>query len=424
MKILHTADLHLGQILYQYYDRHDEHQHFFHQLRQWCKEEQPDALLVSGDVFDIQQPSATVKKAFTDYFVQLHQQCPKMHIVITAGNHDSASRIQADSSVWELANAHLVGTPPATDSLEKNDGWQNQYIIRLDNGYVVALPYMTGDRREIIQSILDKVAGENTKGLPVVMMAHQAVTGLDPAGHNFDIGTLRTLDTSAMGNGYDYLALGHIHKPQTIGHKEDDDFRKAATHHAPVVRYSGSALHVSCDETYPHTVSLVEIDRHQGKVQINQLRIDELRHFYILPMDGTSFASADAALSSMKEFVKNGERGYIRFRFDMNTDLPSNFGQMVYDALLPYNDEWRYNPKMLWTGSSNKDTGKEELVFQVSELQQMSDPMEFIKRTQDQYPGLDLEDVRQAFEEVKAEMLLLNEEKEAKNRQKSTSAKQ
>ena len=67
MKILHTADLHLGQIIYQNYDRSDEHRHFFRQLEQWCKEEQPDALLVSGDVFDIQQPSATVKKAFTDY---------------------------------------------------------------------------------------------------------------------------------------------------------------------------------------------------------------------------------------------------------------------------------------------------------------------------------------------------------------------
>ena len=248
MKILHTADLHLGQILYQYYDRHDEHQHFFHQLRQWCKEEQPDALLVSGDVFDIQQPSATVKKAFTDYFVQLHQQCPKMHIVITAGNHDSASRIQADSSVWELANAHLVGTPPTTDSLEKNDGWQNQYIIRLDNGYVVALPYMTGDRREIIQSILDKVAGENTKGLPVVMMAHQAVTGLDPAGHNFDIGTLRTLDTSAMGNGYDYLALGHIHKPQDIGNN---------------IRYCGTPICYSFgkEESQEKSVTIIDTEK-------------------------------------------------------------------------------------------------------------------------------------------------------------------
>ena len=425
MKILHTADLHLGQVIYQNYDRSDEHQHFFRQLEQWCKEEQPDALLVSGDVFDIQQPSATVKKTFTDYFVRLHQECPQMHIVITAGNHDSASRIQADSSVWELANAHLVGTPPAIDSLDNNDGWQYNYIIRLDSRYIVALPYMTGDRRNVIQSILDKVADDNTMRLPVVMMAHQAVTGLDPAGHHFDIGTLRTLDPSAMGNGYDYLALGHIHKPQTIGHKEDDNINTIAAHRSPVVRYSGSALHVSCDETYPHTVSLVEIDCHQGKVQIRQLRIDELRHFYVLPSDGTSFTSADEALESMTEFVSKGERGYIRFRFDMNTDLPSNFGQMIYDALLPYNDEWRYNPKMLWTGvSDSKDSEKEELVFEVAELQQMTDPMMFIERTQDQYPGLDLEDVRQAFEEVKAEMLLLNEEKEVKNRQKTTAPEQ
>ncbi len=425
MKILHTADLHLGQVLYQYYDRSDEHQHFFHQLEQWCKQEQPDALLVSGDVFDIQQPSATVKKAFTDYFVKLHQQCPQMHMVITAGNHDSASRIQADSSVWKLANAHLIGTPPATDSLERSDGWQDQYIIRLDSGYIVALPYMAGDRREIIQSILDRVDKDNTQGLPVVMMAHQAISGLDPAGHHFDIGKLRTLDPSAMGIGYDYLALGHIHKPQTIGHKEDQDTKNTAIHQAPVVRYSGSALHVSCDETYPHTVSVVDIDRHQGNVQIHQLRIDELRHFYILPLDGTSFTSSEAALASMNEFVSKGERGYIRFRFDINTDLPSNFGQMVYDALSFYHDEWRYNPKMLWTGDSdNKDTEKEKLVFEVAELQQMSDPMIFIERTRDQYPGLDLEDVRQAFEEVKAEMHILKEEKEAKNRQKSTPTKQ
>ena len=88
---------------------------------------------------------------------------------------------------------------------------------------------------------------------------------------------------------------------------------------------------------------------------------------------------------------------------------------MVYDALLPFDDEWRYNPKMLWTGASEKnETRKDELVFEVAELQQMTDPMMFVERTKDQYPGLDLEDVRQAFEEVKAEMLLLREEKEAR----------
>ena len=120
MKILHTADLHLGQIIYQNYDRSDEHRHFFDQLEQWCKEEQPDALLVSGDVFDIQQPSATVKKAFTDDFVHLHRECPQMHIVITAGNHDSASRIQADSAVSKCTNAPLTGEPAALDRINHN----------------------------------------------------------------------------------------------------------------------------------------------------------------------------------------------------------------------------------------------------------------------------------------------------------------
>ena len=421
MKILHTADLHLGQIIYQNYERNDEHRHFFAQLEQWCQNEQPDALLVSGDIFDIQQPSATIKKAFTDYFVKLHRRFPQMHIVITAGNHDSASRINADTAVWKLANVHLIGTPPAADSLDSPDGWQDRFIIKLDSGYIVALPYMTGERKEVIQSILDRVATDNSLGLPVVMMAHQAITGLDPLGHNFDIGTLKKLAPDSMGNGFDYLALGHIHKPQTIGQPEDT-MKDDITYQSPVIRYSGSALHVSCDEAYPHTVSLVELDQHHGQVHIRQLRIDELRHFYVLPQDSkASFTSADEALQTMKEFIGKGKRGYIRFRFDQSTDLPSNFNQMVYDTLQPYDEEWRYNPKIIWSGADAAETEqKEQVVFEVAELQQMDDPMVFITRTIDQYPGLDLEDMRQAFEEIELEVARLREEEQEKNAKKTS----
>ena len=137
MKILHTADLHLGQIIYQNYDRSDEHHHFFTQLKAWCMEYRPDALLVSGDVFDIQQPSAATKKAFNDYFVDIHHACPDMKIIITAGNHDSASRIQADSVIWTLANTTLVGTAPMT---APEHGWEEKYIVRLSNGYIIAMP--------------------------------------------------------------------------------------------------------------------------------------------------------------------------------------------------------------------------------------------------------------------------------------------
>ena len=118
MKIIHTADLHLGQVIYQNYDRGDEHGHFFDQLTAWCDEERPDALVVSGDIYDIQQPSAATRKVFNDYFASLQRSLPSMHIVVTAGNHDSASRIQADHSVWALHNTTLIGSSPSLDLLE------------------------------------------------------------------------------------------------------------------------------------------------------------------------------------------------------------------------------------------------------------------------------------------------------------------
>ena len=412
MRILHTADLHLGQVIYQNYERSDEHQHFFKQLTKWCKEEHPDALLVSGDVFDIQQPSSSTKKAFTDYFVGLHQACPEMKIIITAGNHDSASRIQADSAVWECANTHLVGVSPAVDA---QGDWMEQYIVRLEQGYIVPIPFMRGERADVFQTILNKIAEENKDGKPVVMMAHTAVTGLDIEGHSFEIGKLETQDPTSFGRGYDYLALGHIHKPQTIGHPEDV-MREDTTYSAPVIRYSGSSLHVSCDEKYPHSVSLVEIDKHGGNVNIHQLRIEQLRHFYELPLDGSSFNTAEEAIEGFREFCKNNKSGYIRLRMDKQIALPSDFNQQVYEVLSPTDDEICYNPKIIWTGEIESANVKiEKPTFEVADLQQMTDPMVFIEKTKNQYPSLDLDELRDLFNnEIKAEIEKMREKAAAK----------
>jgi len=415
MKIFHTADLHLGQIIYQNYDRVDEHQHFFHQLKAWCMEERPDALLVSGDIFDIQQPSASTKKMFNEFFVNLHQACPSMHIVITAGNHDSASRIQADNSIWKLANTHLIGNAPSSDLLNSDTpNWMDNYIIRLDNGYIIALPYMIGEHEELLQRLLDTITKENTYAKPVIMMGHLAVTGMDPIGHNLEIGKIRTQDTHTLGSGYDYLALGHIHKPQTIGHQEDC-MKECVTYPSGIIRYSGSALHVSCDEQYPHTISMVTIDRHRGDVTIQQLRIDELRHFYTLPTDGSSYQSEEEALEGVNDFCKEHGRGYIRLQIDYHTALSANFTQQVYSLIAPYNDEVRYNAKIIWTGVPDKNEHTlQKPAFEVAELQQMTNPINFIEKTLDQYPGLDLEELRSAFEEVKTEIQKMDEERKGK----------
>ena len=407
MRIIHTADLHLGQIMYQDYSRDDEHDHFFAQLESWCLDYRPDALVVSGDIFDIQQPGATVKRRFNEYFVHLHNLLPDMAIVITAGNHDSASRIHADNAVWSLGNVKLVGIPPASDSLSRPDGWQLDYIVQLPQGFIVAMPFNLGSRQDIVQSILDYVSQLNSGQKPVVLMGHLAVTGTDFTGHNVDIGHLQTVNPDDLGSGFDYMALGHIHRPQTLGYPGEHE--PISTYPAGVIRYSGSPLHVSCDEKYPHTVSLVDIDCHGGNVTLTRLRIDEKHHFYELPLNGPA-SSADEALASLSQFTLDHPSFYFRFVMDGSVTLPPDFNQQVYQFIESSQQDIRYNPKPLWVNlPQNEETGSQPL-FQVADLQQMTNPMDFIRQTQSHYPEFDIEELAEAFKEVEAEVRRLNDD--------------
>lgn len=402
MKFLHTADLHLGQIMYQNYSREDEHSHFFDQLKAWCREHKPDALLVSGDVFDIQQPGAEVKRRFNEFFVALHRAFPQMSIVITAGNHDSASRIHADNAVWSLGNIKVVGIPPSKHCLEEGDGWQDEYIVELASGYVIALPFSVAPKGEILQSLLNYISAKNVDNKPVVVMEHLSVTGMDATGHGTEIGHIETVSAEELGSGYDYMALGHIHRPQTIGHLEDEH-EEASTYPAGVIRYSGSALHVSCDEKYPHTVSLVEIDHHGGEVKVSRLRIDEKRHFYELPKEG-SFTDLGDIYEAVRNFAEEQETAYFRLSINYDVPIPSDFNQQIYNIIEASGKDIRYNPKIIWPNKPADMTEAERPVFDVADLQQMTDPMQFIEQTIGSYPDLDLDDLRAAFKEIEEEM--------------------
>lgn len=401
MKILHTADLHLGQVMYQNYTREEEHDRFFSQLDAWCGLHRPEALVVSGDIFDIQQPGAAVKRRFNEYFVNLHRRHPDMAVVVVAGNHDSASRIHADNAVWSLGDVKLVGLPPAADWRERPDGWQEEYVVALPAGFVVALPFAAVPRKEVVQALLDYVAARNPGGLPVVLTGHMAVTGADATGHGFDIGTVQTVPPSEVGTGFDYLALGHIHRPQTLGYNDESD--PVSIYPAGVMRYSGSALHVSCDEKYPHSVSLVEMDRHGGSVKVTRLRIDEELHFFELPLSGAA-GTAQEALDAVGRFVDEGREGYFRLVMDYHAALPADFNQQVYRLIEPCGGRVRFNPKTVWVNADTEPEPEARPAFAVADLQQMADPMEFIRKTQDNYPELDIDELAEAFREVEAEL--------------------
>lgn len=91
MKILHTSDWHLGHMLYNY-DRTAEQGAMLYQMIHLVERHQPDVFLVAGDIFHTSTPSASVQTMLAEAIVEIHKACPEMTIVLTAGNHDSASK--------------------------------------------------------------------------------------------------------------------------------------------------------------------------------------------------------------------------------------------------------------------------------------------------------------------------------------------
>ena len=147
-------------------------------------------------------------------------------------------------------------------------------------------------------------------------------------------------------------------------------------------------------------------------VDITLHRIKQLRHFHTLPPSGESpFDNAEKALQSLDAFASGGGKGYVRFRLCREVVLPSDFSQKVYDIIERHGGEVRYNPRIDWVGSQpGREENADPSGFEVAELQQMTDPLQFIERTIDRYPGLDITDLRDAFREI-ADYLRQNGEK-------------
>ena len=260
MKIIRTSDWHLGDRLSNY-DRTDEEDHFFGQLAAVVAKEQPDALVVSGDVFDMGVPGNDVAKRFTDRLLDVLEKCPTMETVVIAGNHDSYSRLVVDESLWSRFRVHVFGRP-AEDEGGKAVFARNVVEIP-GKGLVAAVPFChsrnfpmveatTGENRERDYfEGLAKYVADHLNGLPAVLMAHLAVKGeLDLRGHDkaLVIGGEECVGVAELGSAYDYVALGHIHCPQWIkGEKK-------------VARYCGTPRAIHFDETCDHGVDVVTVE--------------------------------------------------------------------------------------------------------------------------------------------------------------------
>ena len=305
MKILHTSDWHLGHTLYNY-DRTEEQLAMLEQMVSIVEEQKPDVFLLCGDVYHTPQPSAAVQTMLSDGLVRIHEANPQMTIVMTAGNHDSGTKHEIFQTPWKALKVYAIG------QLEKED--LDEHIIEVSGkGWIVAVPY--ANERNIpegfFQQLLDRVAEKNAEDLPVVMTAHTTVKGCDFTGHDhateYTVGGIDSLEFEEMGEGYDYLALGHIHHGQ---------FVHSGKHN---VRYSGTPLPVGFDENFTHSVSIVEIDKHGEIPAVREIDIRNPHPLVTLPTDG--LATWEEAKELLSKFP-NDIPAYIRLNVEIEDFLP------------------------------------------------------------------------------------------------------
>lgn len=254
MKILHTADWHLGKKLDQY-ERTDEHQHFLNWLIEKLSSECIDILIIAGDVFDSGSPSNTAFEQYYRFLRQVKNTCCK-EVVIIGGNHDSMSTLNAPKELLKYFNIHIIGGVPE-EFIEqiipiKNSAGQVELVI-------CAVPFLRD--RDLRLSISGETVSERESrlkrgicehynrfkqhiiqykldGVPVIATGHLFAAGSSTSESEKEIhvGNLGQVCGDQFPVEFDYIALGHIHRPQVVNKMNH-------------IRYSGSPVPLSFSET-------------------------------------------------------------------------------------------------------------------------------------------------------------------------------
>lgn len=269
MRILHTADWHLGQKFCEK-DRKEEHQFFLNWLLQTIRQQKVDALVVAGDIFDVGNPPNYALKQYYDFLRQVIKYCN--NIIITGGNHDSANNLNAPKELLQYFKIHVVGgaTTNIADEIVEIKNEEGQLI-----GAVAAVPFLkSGDIRKSVAGetyeervkqiklgiqkhyadLAQLMQSYKDNKLPILATGHLYAAGSTTSESEKDIhiGNQGQVEAETFPKIFDYVALGHLHRPQIVNKLNH-------------ICYSGSPIPLSFSERKDNKqVVLVEFE--EGKV--------------------------------------------------------------------------------------------------------------------------------------------------------------
>ncbi|CNH34795.1 exonuclease subunit SbcD [Yersinia thracica] len=303
MRIIHTSDWHLGQHFFTK-SRAAEHQAFLHWLIEQIKENQVDALIIAGDIFDTGSPPSYARELYNRFVVEL--QPTNCQLIVLGGNHDSVSTLNESRGLLSYLNTTVISC--ASSDLA-------QQVIILKNrqeqpaAILCAIPFLrprdlvtsqageSGGQKQLAlqeaiaahyQALYQRAVELRTElglPLPIIATGHLTTVGVTTTDSVRDIyiGTLDAFPAQAFPPA-DYIALGHIHRAQQV----------AKTEH---IRYSGSPIALSFDElSKEKSVYLVEFAQ-QALASVTPLFIPQFQPMQLIKGDLTQIEQQLAAFS-------------------------------------------------------------------------------------------------------------------------------
>ena len=318
LRILHTSDLHLGLTIYQW-ERLPEQRDMLRQLCEIAEARDVDAVIISGDVFHTGSPSNAACRAFAEGITRLAKSNGGIPVFVTGGNHDSPSRLESNIPFARELGIHIVGGYHPDMNVTEN------MVLEIPGrGWIAAVPFINERMLPdgFYPQVLEEIAARNADSLPVVLMAHTSVEGCSFIGHSNStektIGGIDSVNLSVFGDGYDYLALGHIHQPHDI---------PACNKRA---RYCGTPLAVSFDEAYEHSVSIVTLKGHGGDVEVETVCIEDPCPLITVPSAGD--LPWESALHELESFPAD-RKAYLRVNIVDDGSLPYDASDQIAEKL-------------------------------------------------------------------------------------------
>lgn len=267
MRLLHTADWHLGRIFHAR-SLIDDQAHVLDQFVSLVRELRPDAVLIAGDVYDRAVPPADAVNLLDDTLsrIVLGEGVP---VVLIAGNHDSPDRLGFGARLLAPRGLTIAGRVGArAEPLYFTDEWGKLAIYPLPYAEPAVVRDALGaefrDHDAALGALLDGIREHHPAGTRAVVVAHAFVAGgaESESERPLSVGGSGAVAASRFA-GFDYVALGHLHRPQQIG--------------SAAINYAGSPLKYSLSEIdHDKSVSLVEL-RSPGEIRVERIPLRSRR---------------------------------------------------------------------------------------------------------------------------------------------------